>query len=467
MSNSTSNLDYSEFTDIERERLTLCACMKGHVGYERVMSMLLKPIHFSDPRHKIIFEAIKNAYSKSQKVTALELLDELEIMGKADSIGGLPYVLEVSGVTTSAANAESDAGKVKELAIKRGLLGYWNVVVEGLSDKSKSSTDIISDGIDFLSKAGEASKRSKIYTMKELVQIGKEDIADKLNQRAKGKGLTTGYSGIDRKIGGLRSMLVEVAGLPSMGKTDMILNFARKMADKDIPVGIISAEMNEAEMIDRVWGLKLDINRSNITNATLNEFEDNAIYKDEEVAKMPIYMDFTSKPTANSIRVKLMSMKAKYGIRAAFIDHMQVMGWHTNHKSENANWREIPRALKNIARDLDIPVILAAQLSRDVARARREPILADLREAGEEDADVVLMLHREDYQSDSKQSELVVFIRKARGGQTGKIVCGYDKETGIIGETETNPNTIKNAPEPEHHTDRADTGHGDEDAYPF
>ena len=249
-----------------------------------------------------------------------------------------------------------------------------------------------------------------------------------------------------------------------MGKTDMTLNIARKMADRGIPVGFISAEMNEPEMIDRVWGLKFLINRTNITNAQLNEFEDATIYRDREVAKMPIYMDFTSKPTANSIRVKLMSMKAKYGIRAAFIDHMQVMGWHTNHKSENANWREIPKALKNIARDLDMPVILAAQLSRDVAKSKREPILSDLREAGEEDADVVLMLYREDYQTDSTSGELKVFIRKARGGQTGLVKCGYDRKTGLIAEEEWNQTTIKQA---EQHTDRADTGHGDEDAYPF
>jgi replicative DNA helicase len=393
-----------------------------------------------------MFESIERVYKKFSAIDHLTFLDDMDSSGNTEKVGGDSYVGGVIATESTSAGIEKYAKSVKEYAIKRGLSGYSEVVAN-MVNEGKTSTEIISAGIEFLSKAQGVAIGTQTFDMKKLIKDGKEDIHRRINERAQGKGISLGFPQIDRMIGGLRPMLIEIAGLPSTGKTDKTLNIMYKMANMGIPVGYISAEMGNNEMMARICGIGLEIDRGSITNADMNDSEWAAMSNTNALENLPIYMDFTSKPNANMIRAKLMSMKATYGIKVAIVDHMQMLSWHTGLKSENANWREIPKAMKIISRDLEMPVILAAQLSREVARAKRAPVLSDLREAGEEDADVVIMLHREDYQTKETSGQLEVYIRKARGGQTGMVTCWYDRTTGVIGEEEYNPNTIKNAPE--------------------
>lgn len=479
------NMNFSKLASTEMERKTLCCCLVDPRGYARVMSVGLKTVHFFEAKHKVIFDIIQSLGNKGLKIDLSIVSDELSRQNHerlftgvySDKIGKedhLPYLAGLYNEVATAAHAEQYAKVVKDDGIRRSLVGYWDILYSGLMD-SKSPSEIIADGIAFLTKAQDVSMRTEAYTMPELVDYSREYIVQQEIEQKSGKGITTGISLLDTIVGGLKPGLIIIGARPSLGKTDLGLNFAQNISLRGNSVGFISAEMSKGEMMSRVWSLNTKINRLKLFNATMEKHEKDEIFADKSVSKLPIYWDFSSRPTAHTIRARLSAMKANYGIRVAIIDHLQMMGWHTRHKSELENWREIPVALKEIGRDLDMPIILIAQLSRGIEYEKRKPRMSDLREAGEEPVDTCLMLWRKHYQSDNPPDvdELKIHIVKSRNGKTGMVKCRYDMSTGHIGQAADQSRD----PEPDEEekpkrkykpkqTERTDTGHGDEDV-PF
>jgi replicative DNA helicase len=421
--------------NLDAEKNVIAGCINSTDGYVRV-AMIVDSKHFYEPIHKVIFQAIVNVYCDGKAVDMITVEDHLNRIGKLEEVGGITAIMNISSYTVGSANIEDHAKVVKEHAINRGLLQCAGQV-QAKIDGGATSQEVISSLMNIASKAQDVSSGSKVYNMEQLVQLSKDSITASMNARESGNGLATGIPGVDRKIGGLKAGdLVMIAARPSTGKSDLAINISQKVIDKGHAVGFISAEMTPEVIMSRVWGLNLSIDRLKVKNADLDEFETEAIWKNKDIAQMPLYIDFTSSPNVHMIRARLTAMKANYGIKVAVIDHMHEMSFHTNHKNSNMNWREIPKGLRDVARDLEMPIVLVAQLSRETEHSNRKPKLSDIREAGEESADVVIMLWREHYQSDDsvKVDELELLIRKARNGVTGTVKCLYDLTTGFIGE---------------------------------
>jgi replicative DNA helicase len=421
--------------NLEEERNILSGCISQSTGYVRIAG-IIKSKHFYDANHRMIFESIERVYDQGLSVDFFTVEDDLMKNNNFDKIGGAKGFVEATSTTATSANIESYAVTVKEYAIIRGLLQYAGQV-QSMIDNGSNSQDIISNLINMASKAQDVSSGSQVYDMGQLFEISKDSITAEKNAKESGQGIAIGIPGVDNKIGGLRpGNLVMIAARPSMGKSDFALNIARRVAEKGSPVGFISAEMTPAGIMERVLSANLKIDSLKIKNAELDEFETEAIWSNKDIAKLPIYTDFTSSPNVHMIRARFSAMKANYGIKVGIIDHMHEMSWHTNHKNSNLNWREVPKGLRDIARDLEIPIVLLAQLSRETEHNDRRPKLSDIREAGEESADVVIMLWRKHYQADDsvKVDELELLVRKARGGVIGCVKSFYDLTTGFIGE---------------------------------
>ena len=475
-------INLSTLANVEMERKTLCCCLVSPKGYERVMSVGLKSAHFLEVKHQVIFDVIHSLGSKGLKIDISIVSDELSRQNHERLFAGVhtdkiskdahfPYLAGLSNEVATAAYAEQYAKVVKDDGIRRGLVNYWSVIYSAIQD-SKSPSEIIAEGIAFLTKAQDITARTEAYTMPELVDYSKEYIIQQELEQKEGRGITTGISLLDNIIGGLKPGLMIVAARPSVGKTDLGLNFAQNISSRGNPVGFISAEMSKGEMMSRVWSLSLKINRLKLFNATMDKHEKDEVWADKSVSKLPIYWDFSSRPTAHTIRARLSAMKSNYGVRVAVIDHLQMMGWHTRHRDSLENWREIPVALKEVGRDLDMPIILLAQLSRGIEYEKRRPRMSDLREAGEEPVDTCLMLWRKHYQSDDPPDvdEMKIYAVKSRNGKTGVVKCRHDMATGHIGQAADQSRD----PEPDEEdspkrkykskqTNRVDTGHGEED----
>lgn len=386
---------------------------------------ILQPEHFyRSEQHGQIYSAILTLFEKREPIDSLTVAEELKAMGALEKVGGPAYLAELVNMVPTAAHVESYARIIKEHALRRALIKDSTRFIEQAYDESKDIHDII--------EFSEASifAISQEHLKKDFIQL-KDALAqsfDRLDeiQKSSGKlrGVPTGFRDLDNKLAGLQdSNLIIFAARPGQGKTSFVLNVAQHVAvNASLPVGIFSLEMSQEELVDRLLVGQADIDAWKLKTGRLDEKDfDRLSHAMGQLAEAPLFIDDTPGLSISEIRTKARRLQAEHGLRLLIVDYLQLIrGRNLENRVQEVS--EISQNLKNLARELKIPVLAVSQLSRAVeARGSRKPQLADLRESGaiEQDADVVMFIFREDPE---KLEQVTLAIEKHRNGPTGEIL---------------------------------------------
>ncbi len=416
--------------DIEAEQAVL-GCMLTDKDSVIAAVEVLKEDYFYREDNKLIYSAILSLYAKSEPIDIITVKAELAELGTLDRVGGLGYLAELPERVPTTANIEKYINIVEEKAILRRLIKSANELVSLGYDESEDVTDIMDMAEKKIFDLSQ-SKSTRGYTQIKDVLVSTFEQLEKLsNQKGYVTGLTTGFNDLDRKTSGLHgSDLIILAARPAMGKSALAINIATNAALKaKVPVLIFNLEMSKEQVVNRILASEAMVDNSKLRTGKL---EDNDWVKLAEasgfLSEASIYIDDTPGISMMEIRSKCRKLQVDKGLGLVVIDYLQlVQGSGKRNMNREQEISEISRNLKIMAKELNVPVIALAQLSR-AAEQRKDghrPMLSDLRESGaiEQDADIVMFLYRDDYYDENSENRNTaeVIIAKHRGGSTGTL----------------------------------------------
>lgn len=395
----------------------------------------LKADDFYLPRHQQIFEAILETFNRKNVTDPIAVGEQLARMGRLDDIGGHPALLDLMDSVVTAAGIVHHGEIVREKAISRRLLETCLDIARRTYANEEEAKTLLDEAerqifeISRLDKSGEAS------SIADILQSTFERI-DRLREReGRLTGLGTDYYDFDDMTGGLQpGELIIIAARPSMGKTTFALNLTERVANNKASVAFFSLEMSSQQVIQNMLCNRAQIDgqamrKGRITNEQYRRLQEEAA----RLYEVPIFVDDTPGISITQLRAKCRRLKQKHGIDMVCVDYLQLMSAGGRVESRQQEIAAISRGLKGIARELSIPVIALSQLNRDVEnRDDHRPRMSDLRESGaiEQDADVIILLHRDEYFKPTEQNAGLaqVIIAKQRNGPTGEVVLRFFKE---------------------------------------
>ena len=456
--------------NVEAEAALLGALMIDNRLVEDVQ-MKLRPDHFFEPLHGRIYEMIlrmTDGGRVANPVTLKPMFDGDEAMKE---VGGASYLAQLTGSGAAVIGARDFAAQIYDLALLRALVGVGRDLVEGALDTSEEVAPLAQieraeSDLYKVAEEGGAEGKAKSFGEAAMASIRSAEAA--LNRGGGLTGITTGFSGMNSRIGGLqRSDLIILAGRPGMGKSALATNMAFATAERFLqdqadgieaaksagaPVAIFSLEMSAEQLVTRVLSEQSQVTAEQIRTGNIGRQEFASFARTaDRLHSLPLYIDDTPGLTIAALRARARRLKRQKGIGLVVVDYLQLLqGSGKGSAGDNRvqEISEISRGLKQLAKELDLPVIGLSQLSRAVEqREDKRPQLSDLRESGsiEQDADIVLFIYREDYYLAAKQPgdddpELAawqeemgraygtaeVIVAKQRHGSTGKVRLKFD-----------------------------------------
>jgi replicative DNA helicase len=425
--------------NLEAEQSILGSLMLDESAWDSVVDILSHQ-EFYRPSHQKLFETIFSLKSKQQAVDLITITNALQASGEIETVGGSEYLIELVNKTVSSANIVSYAKIVREKALLRKMISASTSIVE------KAYTEDFVDVESFLDSAeaefyklSDNKKAEGLVAPMEIVKNAVMKIEELYKRKADVTGVATGFTHLDRMTAGLQpGELIIIAARPSMGKTAFSLNLAQHMALRQKKaVAYFSLEMARDAVMMRILGSEARINMKDIRNGRIGDSGwPKLIQVAGQVSEAPLFIDETSGISPFEVRSRARRMKAQHGLDIIIIDYLQLMDLKQKVESRERAVSEISKTLKAIAKELKIPVIALAQLNRGVeGRSDRRPMLSDLRESGsiEQDADVIMMLYRDDYydkEDQEKQGHAEVIIGKQRNGPTGTVKLKFEAEYG-------------------------------------
>ncbi len=421
--------------DITAEKSLLGAIMLAEDVMSDVLS-IVRPRDFYDKRHQTIFEAMTCLYDKHKPIDLLTLTSELKSSKKIKDVGGAEYLTELSTFVPVATHAKAYAEIVEKMSVRRRLVNAGTTIAKKAYEDDVDTDALVGDAERELFEVSDKIIKSDYVAMDELLADALERIAELHKNRGALRGLKTGFRDLDKKTAGLqKGDFIVIGARPAMGKTTFAQNLAYNVASINKKgVLFFSLEMAKNEIVDRMISAVSGIDNWNMRTGNLTDEEFQRIGDAmDEMDEIPIYIDDTSSMTILELRNKARRAMHDHDIGVVIIDYLQLIQGGERYKGQRVQEvTEISRGLKILARELDIPVIALAQLSRNVTgRDDPRPVLSDLRESGsiEQDADLVMFLHRVDYykkpeEEDTNITELI--IRKHRHGAIGTIELYFD-----------------------------------------
>src|SRR5258708_6284332 len=433
----------------------------------------LRPDHFYSEQHKEIYTAIIDLFKSSDPVDMRTVVAQLRNNGKLEIVGGAYYIAELTSKVSCAANIEYHARIIIEMAIKRELIQIASQVNPEAYEDTADGFEMLDKTEQSIFRISDANLRKNYDNMKSLMYRAIQELQEKKNHKDGLTGVPTGFSRLDRITSGWqKSDLVIIASRPGMGKTAFIVSAMRNAAvDFNFPVAIFSLEMASIQLVNRLISAEAELDSEKIKKGNLAEFEwQQLVHKTNRLSSAPIFIDDTPALSILELRAKCRRLKAEHNIQLIVIDYLQLMKGEVggNREQEIAS---ISRALKGIAKELNVPVIALSQLSRGVETrgGDKRPQLSDLRESGsiEQDADIVMFLYRPEYYKiteyeDGTPSQGVaeVIIAKHRNGSLDSVrlkfigkftkFADYDAPEGFtpMSNIQSRMNTPRNEPPP-------------------
>ncbi|OGO76823.1 MAG: replicative DNA helicase [Clostridiales bacterium GWB2_37_7] len=379
--------------------------------------------------HKEIFEAIVELFDKGQPVDLITLPEKLKVRNTLDAVGGITYITNLMGIVPSTHNVSYYAKIIEEKALLRKLIKASNEIM----GKSYEATEEVSNVIDMAEKSifDISLNRSTqgFVHIKKILNSNFDKIEELYLNKGKITGISTGFNDLDEMLSGLQKAdLVLVAARPSMGKTSFILNMVQQAGIRDkVATAIFSLEMSKEQLTQRILCAEALIDSQRLRTGDITEDEWIKLARAMgPLSEAPIFVDDTPAISITEMRAKCRKLKIEHNLGLILIDYLQLMTGNGKYDSRQQEISEISRSLKGLAKELGVPVVSCAQLSRaPEMRADHHPIMSDLRESGaiEQDADVIMFLYRDEYYHPETEKKNIgeVIIAKQRNGPTGTV----------------------------------------------
>jgi replicative DNA helicase len=419
---------------IEAEQTVLGAILQHqealHMGVE-----MLKEESFYLPKHKKIFSAVKKLYESSMAVDLITVPDELSNQGQLEEAGGRRYLLDLVDSVVTIANLEHHIRIVREAAVKNQLINDCSDIIGRCYDAGNTADDLLDYSERKIFSIKEESLQGDFVSLKEVLPQTFEQIEDYSKREGHVTGVPTGFPELDSLTSGFQnSELIIIAGRPSMGKTAFALNVAENVAvNKGLPVCIFSLEMAKEQLSQRLLCSRARISSHQLRTGRIADHQwTNLSIAVGPLSEAPIYLDDSASLTVMEIRAKARRLKLKFDIGLVIVDYLQLVRGHREAESRQQEITYVSQSLKALARELKIPVIALSQLSRQVETRGSDarPKLSDLRESGalEQDADLVIFIHRSLDDEGHPGNIAEIRIDKQRNGPTGIIKLAFVKD---------------------------------------
>lgn len=418
--------------DIVAEQSVLGGMMLSKDAIADVVEVV-RSVDFYRPAHETIFDAIADLYSKGEPADAVTVSDELTKRGEINRVGGPAYLHELIQSVPTAANAGYYAEIVAERAVLRRLVSAGTKIVQLGYGQDGEVEDLVNQAQAEVYAVAERRQGEDYVALSEVMESAMDEI-EAAGHRGEGiTGVPTGFYELDELTHGLHpGQMIVIAARPAVGKSTFALDFARSAAIKHkLPTVFFSLEMGRNEIAMRLMSAEATIQLQDLRRGTL---------RDEHWAKIakvmgplnesPLFIDDSPNMSLMEIRAKCRRLKQQHGLKLVVLDYLQLMSSGKKVESRQQEVSEFSRALKLLAKELEVPVIALSQLNRgSEQRQDKRPMVSDLRESGsiEQDADMVILLHREDvYNKESPRAgEADILVAKHRNGPTKDIVVAF------------------------------------------
>lgn len=416
--------------DFAAEKAVLGSLLIDNRSFDEISDLNLRAEDFYHPQYGMIFEAMRELHVGSSPFDMVTVSSRLNDSGRLEKVGGQSALVALAEDIPSAANVAAYAKLVKQKAVLREVVRTASRVVQ-------TGTNFVGDVQDFLGEV-EASffkltsqgKQNRLYSLRESLQEGLKNLERMDRVKGEISGLSTGFKSVDAKLLGLQpGQLIVIAARPGVGKTSLVLNWATnaaKMATTGA-VAIYSMEMLTAELSLRILSAESNIDSRKLRTKDFGPHDmKNMLTAVNELSRLPIVINDSGATTLIDIRSQCRRLKAEQGLSLIIIDYLQLMQPHVRKQSREQEISEISRGLKELAKELGVPIIALSQLNRSSeARTDKRPQLSDLRESGaiEQDADIVLLIHRPDMgdPNSPKKGLATVIVAKNRAGEPGDV----------------------------------------------
>ncbi len=426
--------------NIDSEKALLGSIMLKPESIYDIMDVVVEDAFYSE-KHRIIFASIMELFSKKDPVDMLTLSSKLKEKKQIDQVGGNTYLSELVNSVPSASNVEYYAEVVQKKNILRKLIGAADHISELGYEENEEVDALLDKAEKKIFSVTNTGVTHKFTQLKEALPEAWERLDKLHNSKEELRGVSSGYKDLDDKISGFqKSDLIILAARPSMGKTSLALDIARKAAvHNNVPVGIFSLEMGAQQLVDRMLSAEANVDSWKLRTGNLTADEEFQKIRDslDRLSKAPLFIDDQPGNNIINMRSAARRLKSEHGLGLIIVDYLQLMTTSQHYDSMVNQVTEISRSLKGLAREIDVPVIALSQLSRAVEQRGGKPRLSDLRDSGsiEQDADLVMFIHRDDKQNDNSDRPNVaeILIEKHRNGPTGKIELYFDeKKTSFL-----------------------------------
>jgi len=394
--------------------------------------------------HEIIYRTIAELFNKSQPIDVVSLGNRLEETENIKDVGGKAYLVELSNLVTTSSHAKHYATIISKKATLRRLLNAANDIVSFSHDESEDVESVIDRSEQALFQVSNKLNTRAFVPVSDILSDAFERIDELHQNKGKLRGIPTGFTGLDSLLGGMqKSDLVIIAARPSVGKTAFVLDLARQAALKSKQaVGLFSLEMSKEQLVDRMICAEANVDLWKMRTGRLSEKGDTDDFSRighalGTLSEASIFIDDDPMCTVTQIRTKARRLKQEHGLGLIVIDYLQLIDSKTKIDNRVQEVAMISRSLKQLARELDIPVIALSQLSRSVENTKPSiPKLSHLRDSGaiEQDADVVMFLYRKSADKNYRPEDIApeernigeIHIAKHRNGPTGVVKLFFD-----------------------------------------
>jgi len=392
------------------------------------------PADFYVPAHQAIFEGMRELFDSNQAIDPVTVSEVLRRRGELDKVGGVQYLTRLVDIVPSTSNVNHYAGIVEEHAKRRELIRAGAAVTETAFSIDKDIADVLDRAEQSVLAVAERRSSQALLEVGPLFSGVLEQIEQMEQHGSDLTGLATGFVDLDKKLAGLQpANLVVIAGRPAMGKSSLALNMAVNAAAEDEPVAIFSLEMSKEEIVQRILSSVGKVDSMKIRSGQLGPLWRRVVDAAGRMYQAPMFIDDSPAVTVTDIRAKCRRLKRKRGLSLIVVDYIQLMET-TGGENRQQEIAQITRNLKNLARELAVPIIAMSQLNRSLeSREDKRPRLSDLRESGsiEQDADVVMFIYRHEYyhpEDQDKRGTAEVIVAKHRAGATGPVEMTFQPE---------------------------------------
>lgn len=399
---------------------------------------ILTPETFYSEKHKIIFRAMLELFGKHEPIDMLSLSTKLNEKNSLDSIGGNKYLADLANSVPSSANVKYYAQIVEKKYILRSLIDAADYISEKAFEEGDDKIEEVLDEAEKrIFEIASGPKNQQFVELKDALPEAWERLEKLHESKGELRGIPTGFRDLDTLLSGLQKTdLIIIAARPSVGKTTFALDMARMSAvNHNKSVLVFSLEMSSQQLVDRLLGAQSNVNAFHLRTGRLSSDREFALLRDslDKLAKAQITIDDRAGNSIVNMKSLARRVKAEKGLDLIVVDYLQLMTTSKNYDSMVNQVTEISRSLKALAKELDVPVVALSQLSRAVETRGGKPRLSDLRDSGsiEQDADVVMFIHREDKGKEEHERTNIaeILVEKHRNGPVGRVELYFDEKS--------------------------------------